>query len=318
MNRNAIEVQGLSKRYGKLLAVNGVSFAVAAGTAFGLLGLNGAGKTTTLKILTGLIRPDQGSATVAGYDVVREPMAVRRNIGYVSENPGFYSRMSAVEILDYLGRLLEIPNRQRAPRIDYYLNLVGLEHKKHAQVGGFSRGMRHRLSLAQAMLGEPAVLFLDEPTLGLDPAGAKGMRDLINRLKTEREVTILMSSHVLPEVEAICGEVGIFDRGRLIARDSVENLRHTASDSMNLEVVLAEPDERVGQRLSELPWVNSVQSEGNRILVNVIRNQEVRPRLLEHIFAVNKQILSFQIKENSLEDILLRLVKQPEDESYSW
>jgi len=318
MNRNVIEVQGLSKRYGKLSAVNGVSFAVAAGSAFGLLGLNGAGKTTTLKILTGLIRPDQGSATVAGYDVVREPMAVRRNIGYVSENPGFYSRMSAVEILDYLGRLLEIPNRLRAPRIDYYLNLVGLEEKKHAFVGGFSRGMRHRLSLAQAMLGEPAVLFLDEPTLGLDPAGAKGMRDLINRLKTEREVTILMSSHVLPEVEAICSEVGIFDHGRLIARDSVENLRHTASDSMNLEVVLVELDERVGQRLSELPWVNSVQSEGNRILINVKRDKEVRPQLLEEIFAINKQILSFQIKENSLEDILLRLVKQPEDESYSW
>ena len=176
--------------------------------------------------------------------------------------------------------------------------------------GTYSRGMRHRLALAQALLSEPKILFLDEPTLGLDPAGAKNMRDLIVKLKREFDVTIVMSSHVLPEVEAICNEVGIFDHGKLIAQDSVENLRNTASNSMNIEVVLMQPDERVVQGLQNLKSVNQVQTEGNKLLINVKKEAEIRPQIIETIFNINKQILSFGIKESSLEDILLRILQQ--------
>ena len=306
----AIEVQNLSKRYGKLMAVDNISFKVKKGASFGLLGLNGAGKTTTLKMLVSLIRPDEGRAIVAGHDVRQAPMEVRRNIGYVSENPGFYTRMTTLETLNYLGRLLDVPKALRKQRIDQSLELVGLLDKKNAYVGTYSRGMRHRLALAQALLSEPKILFLDEPTLGLDPAGAKNMRDLIVKLKREFDVTIVMSSHVLPEVEAICNEVGIFDHGKLIAQDSVENLRNTASDSMNIEVVLMQPDERVVQGLQNLKSVNQVQTEGNKLLINVKKEAEIRPQIIETIFNINKQILSFGIKESSLEDILLRILQQ--------
>jgi ABC-2 type transport system ATP-binding protein len=310
MNGNAIEVKNLSKSYRKVQAVDNISFSVKAGSSFGLLGLNGAGKTTTLKMLVSLILPDSGTATVSGYDIRQKPMEVRRSIGYVSENPSFYTRMTAMETLRYLCKLLDVPDSKREQRIENNLHLVGLTDKKDQYVGGYSRGMRHRLSLAQALLSEPEILFLDEPTLGLDPLGAKNMRDLINRLKSEKDVTIVMSSHVLPEVEAICSEVGIFDHGKLIAQDSVEHLRNTASDTINLEVVLIQPTEQLVKTLMELDFVNDVKMEGNRLVINVRKEGEIRPKVLDAIYKLNPQILSYGIQESSLEDILLRILKR--------
>jgi ABC-2 type transport system ATP-binding protein len=168
----------------------------------------------------------------------------------------------------------------------------------------------HRLSLAQALLSEPEVLFLDEPTLGLDPIGAKGMRDLIVQLKASGNVTIVMSSHVLPEVEVICNDVGIFDHGKLIAQDSVENLRNTASDSINIEVVFVQSDNNIARELEKLAFVNEIKVQDNRLIINAQNKAEIRPQLIEAIFALNKQIISYGIKENSLEDILLRILRQ--------
>jgi len=310
MSAYAIEVKNLGKHYGKLQAVDNLSFKVEKGTSFGLLGLNGAGKTTTLKMLVSLIKPNSGTATVSGYDILKEPMEVRRHIGYVSENPSFYTRMTTMETLNYIAKLLDIPASLRKERIEKNLELVGLVDKKDNYVGEYSRGMRHRLSLAQALLSEPEVLFLDEPTLGLDPIGAKGMRDLIVQLKSSGNVTIIMSSHVLPEVEAICNDVGIFDHGKLIAQDSVENLRHTANDSLNIEVVFSRRDDNVARAVEKLPFVNYINSENNRLLINTHTREEIRPQLLEVIMGINNQVLSFGIKENSLEEILLRILKQ--------
>ena len=310
MSAYAIEVKNLGKHYGKLQAVDNLSFKVEKGTSFGLLGLNGAGKTTTLKMLVSLIKPNSGTATVSGYDILKEPMEVRRHIGYVSENPSFYTRMTTMETLNYIAKLLDIPANLRKERIEKNLELVGLVDKKDNYVGEYSRGMRHRLSLAQALLSEPEVLFLDEPTLGLDPIGAKGMRDLIVQLKSSGNVTIIMSSHVLPEVEAICNDVGIFDHGKLIAQDSVENLRHTANDSLNIEVVFSRRDDNVARAVEKLPFVNYINSENNRLLINTHTREEIRPQLLEVIMGINNQVLSFGIKENSLEEILLRILKQ--------
>ncbi|MDD2510487.1 MAG: ABC transporter ATP-binding protein [Syntrophomonas sp.] len=307
----AVSVQDLSKRYGSLQAVDNVSFQVKQGTSFGLLGLNGAGKTTTFKMLVSLIRPDGGTAHVAGYDVVKEPMQVRAHIGYVAENPAFYTRMTTQETLRYICRLLEVPSQDENQRIDSALELVGLMDKKHAYVGGYSRGMRHRLGLAQALLSEPQVLFLDEPTLGLDPLGAKNMRELILRLRQEREVTVLMSSHVLPEVESICDVVGIFDHGRLVAIDTIENLRSTASDTMNLELLMVQPNEEVVQALQLIPGVKLVENNGARIVIKAAKENDLRPRILQEALNNNAQILSFGLKESSLEDILLRLVQTP-------
>ncbi len=314
MKNLAVDVQSLSKSYGRLKAVDNISFQVHQGTSFGLLGLNGAGKTTTFKMMVSLIRPDSGTALVAGYDVVKEPMKVRSHIGYVAENPAFYTRMTTVETLRYICRLLDVPPNDRQRRIDSALELVGLVDKKNAYVGGYSRGMRHRLGLAQALLSEPQVLFLDEPTLGLDPLGAKNMRELILRLRQEKEVTVLMSSHVLPEVESICDVVGIFDHGQLVAVDTIENLRSTSSDSINLELQMAVPNDSVLQTLRLIPGVNRVESDGVRIAINAVKKQELRPLILQEALTHNAQILSFGVKESSLEDILLRLV-QPENQA---
>ena len=310
MNEIAVDAKGLTKWYGDLKAVDNVSFQVKKGSSFGLLGLNGAGKTTTFKMMVSLIRPDSGTAIVAGYDVVKDPMMVRSHIGYVAENPAFYSRMTTVETLRYISRLLDVPVNDQNRRIDYVLGLVGLMNKKNALVGGYSRGMRHRLGLAQALLSEPQVLFLDEPTLGLDPLGAKNIRELILRLRQEREVTVLMSSHVLPEVEAICDMVGIFDHGHLVATDTIDHLRSTASDSMNIELNLAETDPQVVEALRKIPGINRIEANGAKLYINAIKSEELRPRIMQEALASNAKVLSFGLQENSLEDILLRLVNK--------
>lgn len=309
MSRIDVDVRNLSKWYGSLKAVDNIGFQVEQGASFGLLGLNGAGKTTTFKMMVSLIRPDSGTAIVAGYDVVREPMKVRKHIGYVAENPTFYTRMTTLEILRYISRLLDVPVNQQQQRIDSALELVGLMNKKNTLIGGYSRGMRHRLGLAQALLSEPRVLFLDEPTLGLDPLGAKNMRELILRLRRERDLTVLMSSHVLPEVESICDVVGIFDHGHLIALDTIENLRSTASDSVNLEMLLSAPDDSLVQPLEQIAGVNSVQTNGSKLNINTVNDPALRPQILKEALNRQAKIMAFGPKENSLEDILLRLVK---------
>ena len=310
MTENAIEVHNLSKRFGDVVAVDRLSFSVKKGTAFGFLGPNGAGKTTAIKMLVCLIRPDSGMARVAGHDVLEDPMAVRRSIGYVAENQGFYKRMTAAETLDYVGRLLDVPPNKRQRRSAELLDWVGLADRKDSYVGTFSKGMRQRLAMAQALLAEPEVLLLDEPALGLDPMGAKEIRDLIIRLKTDRNVTIFMSSHILPEVEAVCDEVGIINHGRLLAQDSVENLRRTTGSGTRLEIVLARPDEGVVTALQKMGRIQDVKAEGQRLMISTTGQNEVRPQIVETVVESGGQILSFGAKEASLEEILLRVVKE--------
>jgi ABC-2 type transport system ATP-binding protein len=261
-----------------------------------------------IKMLVGLIRPDSGTARVAGHDLLEEPMAVRRSIGYVAEHQGFYKRMTAAETLDYVGRLLDMPTNERQRRSAELLELVGLAGRRDSYVGTFSKGMKQRLAMAQALLAEPEVLLLDEPALGLDPMGAKEIRDLIIRLKTDRNVTIFMSSHILSEVEAVCDEVGIISHGRLLAQDSVENLRRTTGSDVRLEIVLAQPDEGVVAALQRMGCIQDVKVEGQRLMIYTTGEDEVRPQIVETIVESGGQILSFGTKEASLEEVLLQVV----------
>lgn len=310
MIENKIEVHNLTKRYGKLVAVDQLNFKVKKGTAFGFLGPNGAGKTTTLKMLTCLIRPDSGTALLAGYDISKESMAVRRSIGYVSESQGFYERMTAVETLDYISRLLDIPGNKRQKRIKELLGQVGLADRRDKYVGTFSKGMKQRLALAQALLAEPEVLLLDEPALGLDPMGAKEIRDLILNLKKDRNVTIFMSSHILPEVEVICDEVGIINKGKLLAQDSVENLRRKTGIGMKLKIVLTQPDKRVVAALQKMSSIQDVKVDGQKMTIYTSVKDEVRPQIIDTIIKSGGQILSFNLKEVSLEEILFQVVEE--------
>ncbi len=219
-----IETTDLSKRYGRQTAVNSLSLTVDEGEIFGFLGPNGAGKTTTLLMLLGLTRPSGGSATVCGLDPVRMAREVKRHVGYLPENVGFYGDMDAVQSLEYVAALNGMGRREAEGKIDALLDLVGLKGDARKKTAAFSRGMKQRLGIAEVLLKDPKVLFLDEPTLGLDPEGAIQMVGLIQSLNQSRHITVLLSSHNLSQVQRISHRVGIMIAGSLIAAGSIDDL----------------------------------------------------------------------------------------------
>jgi ABC-2 type transport system ATP-binding protein len=219
-----IQTTGLTKRYDHQTAVDHLDFQVVEGEIFGFLGPNGAGKTTTLLMLLGLSRPTEGTATVCGLDPERKAMEVKKIVGYLPENVGFYGDMDAVQSLRYIAELNRIPGSEAEDRIHEVLKLVGLSENGVKKVSAFSRGMKQRLGIAEVLLKEPKVMFLDEPTLGLDPDGAFRLIELIQSLNQERRITVLLSSHHLQQVQKISHRVGIMIKGRMVAEGSVEAL----------------------------------------------------------------------------------------------
>ncbi len=219
-----IETSGLTKRYPRQTAVNGLSFSVEAGEIFGFLGPNGAGKSTTLLMLMGLSEPSGGSALVCGFDPIRQAREVKKVVGYLPENVGFYSDLDAVESLRYIADLNGMDRDAASEKISEALETVGLTNEKHKKVGAYSRGMKQRLGMAEVLLKDPRVMFLDEPTLGLDPDGASRLIDLIRSLNRERQITVLLSSHHLSQVQKISHRVGIMIKGQMVAEGSIDAL----------------------------------------------------------------------------------------------
>jgi ABC-2 type transport system ATP-binding protein len=232
-----IRANGLTKRFGKLAAVDDLSLEVGAGEVFGFLGPNGAGKTTTIRMLSGLIRPTGGTALVAGHDVATEPREVKRRVGYLAETPYLYPKLTGREFLAFMGGLYDVPKGLASQRSERLLNLFELPDKADDLVETYSHGMRQKLALAGALLHEPAVLFLDEPTSGLDPRSARLVKDLLVAL-VERGHTIFLSTHVLEIAEQLCHRVGIIDHGRIIATGTLDELRRqTHVEAFSLEDV---------------------------------------------------------------------------------
>jgi ABC-2 type transport system ATP-binding protein len=219
-----IQTTGLTKRYDQQTAVDHLSFQVMEGEIFGFLGPNGAGKTTTLLMLLGLSRPTEGTASVCGLDPERKAMEVKRIVGYLPENVGFYGDMDAVQSLRYIADLNRIPVKDAEDRIHDVLKLVGLTENGGKKVSAFSRGMKQRLGIAEVLLKDPKVMFLDEPTLGLDPDGAVRLIELIQSLNRERKITVLLSSHHLQQVQKISHRVGIMIKGKMVAEGSIDAL----------------------------------------------------------------------------------------------
>ena len=219
-----IRLEGLTKYYGEIRAVHSLSFSVARGEVFGLLGPNGAGKTTTIRMLTTLTKPSSGRAWVAGHDVVKEPLAVKRSIGIAPQHLNLDGELTARENLEFHGRLYHMPRSERRRRIQELLAFVELQDRADDLVENFSGGMKRRLLIARALLHSPEVLFLDEPTVGLDPATRRKIWDLIRSLRAQGR-TVLLTTHYIEEAEQLCDRVGIIDRGELIALDSPANLK---------------------------------------------------------------------------------------------
>ncbi len=219
-----IRIEGLTKRYGTQVAVDNLSLDVAEGEIFGFLGPNGAGKTTTMLMLLGLTEPTAGTVRVCGYDPAREPLKVKEIIGYLPESVGFYEDMDARQNLRYIARLNRIPDSVSGPRIDHLLEVIDLAKEAGKKVGSYSKGMRQRLGIAEVLIKEPKVIFLDEPTIGLDPDGTNKMLDLIQGLSRERKITIFFSSHLLDQVQRISDRIGIMIKGKLVAAGSLDEL----------------------------------------------------------------------------------------------
>ena len=215
--QNIIETEGLTKKYGHQVAVNSLTLQIQEGEVFGFLGPNGAGKTTTLLMFLGLTEPTSGKVRVMGFDPTRDPFHVKEKVGYLPENVGFYDDMDARQNLRFIARLNRIPDKVSSQRIDELLKLVGLFEEAKKKVGTYSKGMRQRLGIAEVLVKEPKLIFLDEPTIGLDPDGTNRMLDLIQSLSREKGMTIFLSSHLLDQVQRNCDRVGIMIKGDLVA-----------------------------------------------------------------------------------------------------
>jgi ABC-2 type transport system ATP-binding protein len=305
----AIQTRGLTRRYGLVLALDHLDLEVPARSIFDLLGPNGAGKTTALRILAGLTRPTSGSALVAGIEVGSGGLELQRRIGVLDQEPRYYSWMTGRELVTLAGRLHGLDGSPLRRRVDELLELVGLTGAARRRIGGYSGGMRQRIGIAQALVGRPPVLILDEPVSSLDP---EGRRDLLTLIGTLREAaTVLFSTHVLNDVERVCDRVGILNGGRLVAEAPLEQLlERYAQPSFRLE---AEPGQAVevdalAARLRALPWISEVRSDGDRLTVAVRELDGAGRQILALVAEADLDLIVFERQRPDLEDVFLRIV----------
>ncbi|HEY4830162.1 MAG TPA: ATP-binding cassette domain-containing protein, partial [Solirubrobacteraceae bacterium] len=294
----AIEVRGLKKNYDQVEAVRGVDFEVATGEVFGFLGPNGAGKTTTINMLCTLVKPTAGSASVAGHDVVRERDDVRRNIGLVFQDPTLDNYLSAEQNLRLHAELYGIQRDLVAPRIHQVLEMVGLWERKDSPVGTFSGGMRRRLEIARGMLHSPRVLFLDEPTIGLDPQTRRSIWSYIAELKEREEITIFMTTHYMDEAEW-CDRIAIMDHGQIVALDGPEELK--AGIGTDRVMIHTDNDQAAIAALSDQFGIDAVMSEG-AVTFGVPRGEEFIPRLFAELGVPIKGV---SVSRPSLDDVFM-------------
>jgi len=304
-----IHIEGLTKDFGIIRAVDNLSIGVLKGTTVGFLGPNGAGKTTTIKILTNLISATSGKAFLNGIDITKKPREALADVGAVVETPEFYPYLTPLETLSYLGKLRGMSGEDIKKRSDELLELVKLEEWKKQRIGKFSKGMKQRLAIAQALLHEPEILILDEPTSGLDPRGMVEVRQILCSLK-EEGYTIFMSSHLLAEVQEIADYVALIDRGRLLQYDSVEKLSAKV-DLSSIEIDLAEPvSDMMIDRISGFKDVKSVRKiTPVKIYIEYSGDTNSRYQLLRELMTTDLKIITFNPRGLPLENIYMQLIQ---------
>ena len=311
----SIDVSHLTKRYDAVTALADISFTVEPGEILGFLGPNGAGKTTTLRILTGLLMPSEGSVRIEGLDVTQRPLEVRRCIGYLPEHVALYPELRVREYLAYRATIKGVPARERRARVDEALAQCDLADVARKLIGRLSKGYRQRVALADCLLGRPKILILDEPTVGLDPHQIRQTRELITALG--RSATILLSTHILPEVEMLCHRVAIIDKGRIIAVDTPEQLRRRLTGTQVIRVQLAGEPSAIEQALKQLPSVARVSAAGGAngfAAFDVEANTDADVREAIFRLAVERQWTLRELSQlkASLEDVFIHLTTHEE------
>lgn len=312
MAEKSIDIKGLTKKYGDHIAVNNLNLSIEKGEIFGLLGPNGAGKSTTILMLLGLTEVDSGSVKVCGIDSSRYPLEVKRKVGYLPEDVGFYNDYSGLQNLMYIARLNDIPEEEAKRAALEILQEVGLEDVKDSKVASYSRGMRQRLGLADVLIKNPEVIILDEPTLGLDPEGVKKFLQLIVRLSRKKGITVLFSSHHLHQIQQVCDRVGIFVKGKMLAEGKISSLAQQlfSKNSFTLEGGISSVEQYVKPSLSmkelvhkmnAIPEVAHVEFGENRFVVE--SNKDVSAELSRLVVQSGYGLNFLSKKEYGLDDI---------------
>lgn len=308
-----IETEGLTKRFGSLTAVNHLSFGVGEGEIFGLLGPNGAGKTTTIRMLACLISPSEGSAKVAGYDIVRDSLKVRQEVGILTENPSLYGRLTAYENMDFFAEAYGLSSAQeKRNRIRELFEFFELWERRNDKVATFSRGMKQKLAITRAIVHNPPILLLDEPTTGLDPESAKEIRDLMERLSQHEKHTILLCTHHLEDAEKLCSRVMIINRGKSVIVGPPEELQDRIADRPLLQVTLKRLTQRVIKAVRDLRQVKEVNVDNSaaRLMITVDDIELATPEVVRTIVYADGMVLSVNVLRPSLEEAYLELVRR--------
>jgi ABC-2 type transport system ATP-binding protein len=318
---NAIEVKNLQRVYRarigvikrsikEVMAVEDISFDIKSGELFGLLGPNGAGKTTTVKMLATLLIPTKGTASILGHDVVKDANEVRKHIGFIfGGERGLYWRLSGIDNLRYFASLYGVEPEISKKRIPYLLEMVGLKDRGNERVEGYSRGMKQRLHVARTLLHDPEILFLDEPTIGLDPVGARDFRQVIRDLQSENK-TILLTTHYMFEADSLCQRVAVIDKGMIVALDSPSELKKHVSDLSVIEIETFGTSSEIVERLRALSFVDALhiqeQDQRQMLLIQTARGAEAVPDVINSLNG--QRIGRVIVREPTLEDAYVRLV----------
>jgi ABC-2 type transport system ATP-binding protein len=316
----AIETNGLTKRYGSLTAVNKLDLKVKRNSVHGFLGPNGAGKTTTIKILVGLLKPNEGSVKVLGQELhggknegflqmFYEHADSRLGIGYMPELPKFPKHLKGSELLDIYGRMYGMTEQQRKEQIPKLMEMVGLKGRENDLIGKYSKGMQQRIGIAQALLNNPELVILDEPSLGLDPVGMVEVRELVKNIAREG-MTVFVSSHLLFEVEQICTDITIINHGTALASDTLQNVSGLLEGPAMIHVEVAKISRNVVSALKSLPFVSNVMQTGNTLRIQITTHEDVRAQVSQEITRTGGIIVGMSQKTSNLEDVFIQLISK--------
>jgi len=300
---HAIETRNLTQKFGDLVAVNHVNLRIDKGELFGLLGPNGAGKTTFIHMLCTILPPTEGTAKVAGFDIRRNQDSVRAAIGIVFQDPSLDNRLTGRENLDFHGRVYGMDKIQREKRIDEVLKLVGLKERANALVETYSSGMKRRLEIARGLMHRPKIMFLDEPTLGLDPQTRRNIWEHIQMLNKREKITILLTTHYMDEADYLCDRVGIIDHGRIIALDKPEKLKdELEGDIVSLEVL---QPKKYAEVFRGVKYVKEVKVVGDQLHLTVTGGEKTIPKLMEIVRRRGNKVRSVGLRSPTLEDVFI-------------